>query len=396
MNGLHEVVFNVELALGIDVISAFMFAFLLFLIKVPKTEYSRKIAQTKNTIATCFMICSVLFFTCLRYSGSPLMGDGSFDEFASMMMFVITCMSSVVLSFSIINLLDEKFIESDKFYLNVGFVAVLSIVFMRSFWMDKGAWLRITVQAAYVAVFIIQCISHIIAFRKRYKDGLAKLAQYYDEDEDQKLKWIHFCYVIMMLTQMFILVYRLFPTGLMKVYNVWYSLFMLYFTANFISFLGSHKLTLDAFAYKALSGQEIAIRARERRLKTVKSSVEDVVEETPTEIEFKKIERALDQWVKQKKYVEYDKSREDIAKEMKTTREMLHLYFTTRMGVDFKTWRTNLRIEEAKKLLLKNKDISTNLAGEMAGFSDRSNFHRQFVKIVGCSPRQFRDSGGKN
>jgi AraC-like DNA-binding protein len=200
----------------------------------------------------------------------------------------------------------------------------------------------------------------------------------------------------MMLTQMFILVYRLFPTGLMKVYNVWYSLFMLYFTANFISFLGSHKLTLDAFAYKALSGQEIAIRARERRLKTVKSSVEDVVEETPTEIEFKKIERALDQWVKQKKYVEYDKSREDIAKEMKTTREMLHLYFTTRMGVDFKTWRTNLRIEEAKKLLLKNKDISTNLAGEMAGFSDRSNFHRQFVKIVGCSPRQFRDSGGKN
>ena len=396
MNGLHEVVFNVELALGIDVISAFMFAFLLFLIKVPKTEYSRKIAQTKNTIATCFLICSVLFFTCLRYSGSPLLGDESFDEFASMMMFVITCMSSVVLSFSLINLLDEKFIESDKFYLNVGFVAVLSIVFMRSFWMDKGAWLRITIQAAYVAVFIIQCISHIIAFRKRYKDGLAKLAQYYDEDEDQKLKWIHFCYVIMMLTQMFILVYRLFPTGLMKVYNVWYSLFMLYFTANFISFLGSHKLTLDAFAYKALSGQEIAIRARERRLKTVKSSVEDVVEETPTEIEFKKIERALDQWVKQKKYVEYDKSREDIAKEMKTTREMLHLYFTTRMGVDFKTWRTNLRIEEAKKLLLKNKDISTNLAGEMAGFSDRSNFHRQFVKIVGCSPRQFRDSGGKN
>ena len=396
MNGLHEVVFNVELALGIDVISAFMFAFLLFLIKVPKTEYSRKIAQTKNTIATCFMICSLLFFTCLRYSGSPLLGDGSFDEFASMMMFVITCMSSVVLSFSLINLLDEKFIESDKFYLNVGFVAVLSVVFMRSFWMDKGSWLRITVQAAYVAVFIILCISHIIAFRKRYKDGLAKLAQYYDEDEDQKLKWIHFCYVIMMLTQMFILVYRLFPTGLMKVYNVWYSLFMLYFTANFISFLGSHKLTLDAFAYKALSGQEIAIRARERRLKTVKSSVEDVVEETPTEIEFKKIERALDQWVKQKKYVEYDKSREDIAKEMKTTREMLHLYFTTRMGVDFKTWRTNLRIEEAKKLLLKNKDISTNLAGEMAGFSDRSNFHRQFVKIVGCSPRQFRDSGGKN
>lgn len=394
MNGLQDVVFNVELALGIDVISAFMFAFLLFLIKVPKTEYSRKIAQTKNTIAACFLICSVLFFTCLRYSGSEALNGGSFDEFASMMMFVITCMSSVVLSFSLINLLDEKFIESDKFYLNVGFVAIMSVVFMRSFWMEKGSFFRVAIHAVYILIFIIQCVTHIIAFRKRYVEGVRKLGLYYDEDENQKLKWIHFCYVIMMLTQMFILVYRLFPTGLMKVYNVWYSLFMLYFTANFISFLGSHKLALDAFAYKALSGQEIAKRVREA-IRKDNSSSSSPAAETPGDLEFKELERQLAKWVKQKKYVEYDKSREEVASELHTTREMLHLYFTTRKGVDFKTWRTELRVEEAKKLLLKNKDISTNVVGEMSGFSDRSNFHRQFVKLVGCSPKQWRDADGR-
>lgn len=386
MNGLHEVVFNVEISLGIDVISAFMFAFLLFLIKVPQTEYSRKIAQTKNTIAACFLICSVLFFTCLRYSGSDALAGGSFEEFASMMMFVITCMSSVVLSFSLINLLDEKFIASDKFYLNVGFVAVLSVVFMRSFWMDKGSALRVAIQVIYVIIFVLQCITHIIAFRRRYKECVKKLEHYYDEDEDQKLKWIHFCYVIMMLTQMFILVYRLFPTGFMRIYNVWYSLFMLYFTANFISFLGSHKLALDAFAYKALSGQDLVKRVRSAKKAGNKA------QESQTEVEFRKLERSLEQWVKQKKYVEFDKSREELAAELNTTREILHLYFTTCKGVDFKTWRTELRVEEAKRLLLKNKDVSVNIIGEMAGFSDRSNFHRQFVKIVGCSPKQWRDS----
>ena len=386
MNGLHEVVFNVEISLGIDVISAFMFAFLLFLIKVPQTEYSRKIAQTKNTIAACFLICSVLFFTCLRYSGSDALAGGSFEEFASMMMFVITCMSSVVLSFSLINLLDEKFIASDKFYLNVGFVAVLSVVFMRSFWMDKGSVLRVAIQVIYVIIFVLQCITHIIAFRRRYKECVKKLEHYYDEDEDQKLKWIHFCYVIMMLTQMFILVYRLFPTGFMRIYNVWYSLFMLYFTANFISFLGSHKLALDAFAYKALSGQDLV-----KRVRSVKKA-DNKAQESQTEVEFRKLERSLEQWVKQKKYVEFDKSREELAAQLNTTREILHLYFTTRKGVDFKTWRTELRVEEAKRLLLKNKDVSVNIIGEMAGFSDRSNFHRQFVKIVGCSPKQWRDS----
>ena len=103
----------------------------------------------------------------------------------------------------------------------------------------------------------------------------------------------------------------------------------------------------------------------------------------------------MDKWVKQKKFSEYDKSREEVASELGTTREFLHMYFTTRKGMDFKTWRTGLRIEEAKRLLLENRELSTNVIGEIAGFSDRSNFHRQFVKLVGCSPRQWRETGGK-
>ena len=111
--------------------------------------------------------------------------------------------------------------------------------------------------------------------------------------------------------------------------------------------------------------------------------------------EFHKLDKALDQWVEQKLYCEYAKSREEIAQELNTTKEMLYHYFQVKKGVDFKTWRTQLRIEEAKRLLLENKDVSTNIIGESAGFSDRSNFHRQFVKFVGCSPKQWRDSNGR-
>lgn len=385
MTGLHEVVFNIELALGIDIITALVLGMLLFLINVPNTEYSRKIAKTKNTIAVCFSVCAILFFTCLKYSGME-----NYDVFASMIMFVITSMSSVVLSFSLINLIDESFIEGDKFFLNVGFVAALSVVFVRSFWMEAG-WVRTLIHAVYIAVFIIQCISHIIAFRKRYKEGVQKLEQYYDEEEDKKLKWIHFCYIIMMLTQMFILVYRLFPTGFMKVYNVWYSLFMLYFAANFISFLGSHKLTLDAFAYKTMTGINLDFKKKKKG----QNGTGAEKRKAESSIDFRKLEKALEEWVEQKKFSEYDKSREEVARELGTTKEHLHLYFTTRKGIDFKTWRTELRINEAKRLLLENREMSTNVIGEIAGFSDRSNFYRQFVKLVGCSPRQWRESNGK-
>jgi len=66
MTGFQDLVFDVELSLGIDVITAFVLGVLLFLIKVPTTEYSRKIAKAKNTIAVCFTVCAILFFTCLK------------------------------------------------------------------------------------------------------------------------------------------------------------------------------------------------------------------------------------------------------------------------------------------------------------------------------------------
>lgn len=384
MSGFLEVVFNIELALIIDIITSFVLGALLFLIKVPSTEYSWKIAKTKNTIATCYMVCFALFYVCLKWAGTE-----QYEVFSSMMMFVVTAISSAILSFSLINLLDETARDNDKFYLNVGVVIVLSVIFMRSFWWERG-WARILVHAVYILFFVAQCVGHIHVFRRLYKESLQKLEQYYDEDEDQKIKWIHFCYTIMMLTQMFILVYRLFPTGFMKVYNVWYSLFLLYFAANFISFLGSHKLMLDAFAYKTLSGQDmgkVLVRGRKK-----KEEVEN--HGGVNDAEIRRLERNLEKWVKQKKFTEYDKSREEVAVELDTTKEFLHLYFTTHMGVDFKTWRTELRVEEAKKLLLENKNLSVNVVSEIAGFSDRSNFHRQFVRLVGCTPKQWRECDG--
>ena len=97
---------------------------------------------------------------------------------------------------------------------------------------------------------------------------------------------------------------------------------------------------------------------------------------------------------REKMYCEYDKTRDQVVEELHTTKELLNLYFIHKVGVDFRTWRTNLRIEEAKTLLLENKDASINIIAEASGFSDKSNFHRQFVKIVGCSPKEWRDSDG--
>lgn len=387
MTSLVDVVFNIELSLLLGVLTSFVLGLLLVLIKIPQTEYSKKIAKGKNTIAVCFLVCALLFFITLSYSGIP-----EYDFFVSMMMFVITAMSSATLSYSLINVLDEKYIDNDWFMLNIGVTAIVSYVLIRSFWWDSG-WPRTAVIVSAIVLFIIQCIVHIVVFNKVYVNSVIKLEQYYDEEEDDKIRWIRFCYIIMMLTQMFILVYLLLPSGFMKVYVSFYSLFILYFTANFISFLGSHKLLLDAFAYKTLSGKDF-IHKKKKHHKSRPQPADEAPSASVNETEFTELEASIEKWVEEKRYREYDKSREDIARELNTTKEILHLYFTSVVGMDFKSWRTSLRIDEAKRLLLENKAMSTHIVGELSGFSDRSNFHRQFTKLVGCSPKQWRESGG--
>ena len=387
MSSLVDIIFNIELSLVVGTLTSLILGLLLLLIKVPGTAYYKKIANTKNTIAVCYLICSVLFFATLRYSGIS-----DYDVFSSLMMFVITATASVVLSYSLITLLEPGELDHDKFYLNVGAVAVMSFILAKSFWWENGFG-KIAVMSVSLFLFIIQCLGHIVKFRKTYLKSVKQLEMYYDEEEDTKIRWIKFCYIIMMLTQTFILVYMLLPRGMMKIYTLCYSLFMLYFSANFISFLGSHKLLLDAFAHKTLSGKELIDMIHERQDMKGKKALK---KKSPgfNDAEFKRIEKSLEIWVKEKRYREYDKSREDIAKELRTSKESLHMYFTTVKKIDFRTWRTELRIEEAKKLLLEDKTTSINIIGEMAGFSDRANFYRQFVKIVGCSPKEWRENNG--
>ena len=313
------------------------------------------------------------------------------------MLLTITAESSIVLSFAMINVLEEGFFDKDKYYLNLILVFILSIILIKSLWWpSKGATIAFTVVCC--ILFVVQCAIHISLFKKVYRKCEDSLANYYDEDEDSRLKRVKFCYNLMMVTQLFILLYLTLPSKFIIVWILSYSVFFLYFTANFLSFVGSHKIMLDAFAYKTFTGVNLdSIKDKGKQIihhQRKKGTRVNKAPKSESNKDFQSLELAIEKWIEEKKFSEYDKSREEVAKELGTTREQLHIYFTTVKKVDFKTWRTELRINEAKRLLLENKELSTNIIGEIAGFSDRSNFYRQFVKIVGCSPKQWKESNG--
>ena len=72
---------------------------------------------------------------------------------------------------------------------------------------------------------------------------------------------------------------------------------------------------------------------------------------------------------------------------------MLKWYFTNRLHTTFRTWRLTLRVEEAKRLL-RDEDAPTSSVHTMVGVSDKSNFHKQFCKLVGMTPREYKGLQG--
>ena len=315
MTALFSFVFNIEHSLLIGIVTSFVLGALLLLIKIPDSDYTRKVSCAKNTIAVCYFLCTLFMFLTLRFSGIE-----NYSRFVSLMLFVITAESSVILSFSMINVLEEGFIDLEKYYLNLLAVCLASMVLIWSFWW-KNVTARMVVMSVCSILFVVQCVMHIYYFRKVYRRCLQSLSLYYDDDEDRRLKKIKFCYVIMMLTQMFILVYLPLPFPFMKIWILWYSLFLLYYAANFISFVGSHKFMLDAFAYNTLSFKNLKHKISEVQ-RMISKDKEPVVEETTslslpgrTLSEAVRLEKALERWVAEKKFREFDKTRDEIAAE---------------------------------------------------------------------------------
>lgn len=382
----------IQLVVGVG---STVLALLLMLIKIPQTEYSMKLTNSKLALVVSLLICSFLMFYTIHKHGSPSIWD--WEMFTMLNIYIVVHFSTSIISYAMISLLKGERHKRENLFLPGLFIsAIVAFLLLESY--ESANMMRFAIACLFaMIVFLIQWVNYIVHFDRAYKQALKYLENYYDEDESHKIKWVRFCYIISMLTNIFFLVYLClfwfmdYKLQVAGAYSMWYLLYFMYIVANYISFLSSHKIVLEAVAHKALTSQSLIMNIREVR-RTKKAKVED---SSHKEDEATRIEKALKIWVAKKRYCEYDKSREEIAAELNTTKEALHHHFVTRKGVDFMTWRTELRIEEAKRMLIENKDFSINIIGELSGFSDRSNFHRQFVKLVGCSPKQWRESDGK-
>jgi hypothetical protein len=327
---------NADTAIQLIVgVGSSVLALLLMLIKLPQSDYSSKLASSKHAIVVSFLLCGFLMFYTIGMYGSPDIWD--WEMFTMLTIYIVVHFSTSIISYSMISLLKmEKNKRQNLFMPGLFVSAIVAFLLIESYRSGNQTFFWTTVLVALTA-FLIQSIAYIVYFDRAFKQSVKDLENFYDDDESHRIRWVKFCYVISMLTNLFVLVYLGlywildYKMEVASLYTIWYLVYMLYFTSNYISFLSSHKLVLDAFAYKTLSGQELMKRINSRRIRKAEEPITPEVAEK----EFRELEEALERWVAEKRWREYDKSREQIASELNTLKDILHHYFILKKGKDF-------------------------------------------------------------
>ena len=101
----------------------------------------------------------------------------------------------------------------------------------------------------------------------------------------------------------------------------------------------------------------------------------------------------LDTFMRDKKpFLNADFSLPDLAQSLGTTVHVLSQAINAGLGKSFFEMTASYRVEEAKILLLRQRNIKVEEIAEQVGYNSKSSFNTAFKKITGVTPSEFRNT----
>ena len=82
---------------------------------------------------------------------------------------------------------------------------------------------------------------------------------------------------------------------------------------------------------------------------------------------------------------------DDVAARMASNQKYISACINRNTGKSFTDFVNEYRVRYAQELLLKHPELKVQDVGDRSGFSSDVSFHRNFLKITGETPAQWRD-----
>jgi len=347
---------------------------------IPEGKDMERYGLSRNILACAYLILGIpgylkIFILAGNTSLALIRAFTLFSAFFQALLF----------TFTLLVLIQPLYVTWKRVFIQLGFVLLLNIfLFIFLFHLSDNLYPYIFYTA--LVIYIGQLINYVSLFRKKYTQCIKQLQDYYNEIEDRRLHWVKVYFYMALSIGILVLISTHLPLFYCTFLFVIYIVFYVFFAIKYNNYPTKFGYIVAAVSSDVTEDYQVVLTP-------------DTYEESqvlPLSQEEMKLKQAIDIWVQEKKYVENDISRDDIASSLGTDRIFLSNFFCNRMQIEFRVWRTNLRIEEAKNLLLEYPDLSVSCIGRKVGIYDRSNFQKHFFDLVGMSPKEWRTKNLRN
>lgn len=370
------------------------FAVFVALVKTPGTENYRPYRRSKRLLVTAYLVISVNLFAWLAAFDDDWTRLSPYTEVIDTLMFFL---AGVLLSFSFGNLLDSKFLTRRRVGLILSLWFFASLMGMGSLvpaFSGVAFWMR----GASVLAFVVFAVYFVCILLRLYHSRDNMLDKYFTNDMHQFVRWIYRSILLVILlgvVSVLTLCIGVVGNWICQVYII---ATICYIAVSFVNYSPKYgviaRATSEIDSDEHISGDSVqsageSVQADVDTGGSAGASSGADLELTPAE---KRIEEHIKIWKEARLYALEQFTINDLALTLGTNRSTLSHYINRCYGMNFSTWVSTMRIEEAKRLIVENPGESLENIASRSGFSSLSYFSKVFSRFEGVAPTVWRNN----
>lgn len=291
---------------------------------------------------------------------------------------------SITLSFSFSNLLDRKYITKRRTLTTLAKFSATTLIALSSqleALKTYQHWLLLIALLGLIENFT----RFLFYFRKTYARRGEIFDNYFSTDKRHFISWIKRS--LMLLYLLGVIAILTINTGAIVnwLFQVYIVSVMVYISISFINYAAEYGTLrkADTEEEEEKSYQTDTVKASEAEEATNAAQQKPQNENNQF---MEGLKPRIVAWVDSKKYLKEQFTIEDLATELGTNKYYLSRFIKESYDMNFSTWISSLRLEEAKRLMLSNKNMKLEDIAFAVGFSSLSYFSKVFSRLESTTP----------
>lgn len=365
----------------------------LIFFKSPKTAVYAPYRKSKWLLAAGMWMTSITIWVWLAtFNGLWTRENAWVASFDTILFYLV----GVCYTFSFGSLIDYTYISRQLCKITAikfGATAFIALIAMVD---ALAAYRQILLIVALLGIIEL-CAKHIIFFHRSYLQSNELLANYFSSDKKSNVRWInisHWLFYILLAFGVVSITSGAVINWLLQFYIV---AVYIYITVKFIKYANEYETLrlatteeMIAVMDKTLSNN-LSHEERKKKEKEEKAEGEEVTATSRTKKPYKEdfrdiLRPRIAVWVKAKAYTHEQFTLEELASSLYTNKTYLSTFIKEEYDMNFSGWVASLRIDEAKRIMMKEPEKRLQEVAFECGFSSLAYFSSVFSKSEGISP----------